>query len=618
MSIQADPERAGGGALKRWRERYISLYVDRPILCCGGCCCVLLLLTLLSIALGCMNIADQREGAWNILDAENTQTFMALNLARDAATTDDPAKLGSMVANRRLSLPGVEQHDELSASAGGYLSSSLFGSRRLWSPGRRLEESEKRSETLLIFYKSDKAGQETVFTPKRLREICLLERHWLSTAEVLQITLFDSVVGLFYGIGAEPKSRVMNTTAPTWECQELSQASVDATVAAIRADVMQNGARSSYGRFIHPDFVATGRSFVSRTYIAMQVEDDKKDQIPIVVLEYLGRRNGFFQDGLFHSSAYMGEEDRFIQNGDIRIRVVSSATDEFATMVQPDFLLAILSVFLVWVVLWSYMGSFFLGSVSMFQIIVSMPVGALIYKVLGIDYFEFLHILVIYLVLGIGADDVFVLLDTFRHLADTDAPLEEDGRYPRDTLFKIVEKTWMRTASAIFNTSFTTAMAFVSCSGSKAMPMRTCGWYAAITIILNYVFTITFTPAVMVIWHKYIQGKRCCCPQLTLRPEGKMAVDGAKREEKKLFLGGMGGQLFWEASEGTVVGNRKGRAQKPDKDFVKHIVMKHIKCKPGHAKSTSNLRRSSSRRETRTTTSSLNDGLAVKSSNTST
>ena len=33
-----------------------------------------------------------------------------------------------------------------------------------------------------------------------------------------------------------------------------------------------------------------------------------------------------------------------------------------------------------------------------------------------IEYFEFLHILVVYLVLGIGADDVYVFKDTFCHV----------------------------------------------------------------------------------------------------------------------------------------------------------------------------------------------------------
>ena len=37
-------------------------------------------------------------------------------------------------------------------------------------------------------------------------------------------------------------------------------------------------------------------------------------------------------------------------------------------------------------------------------------------------YFEFLHILVVYLVLGIGADDIFVFKDTFCHIVKASEP----------------------------------------------------------------------------------------------------------------------------------------------------------------------------------------------------
>merc|ERR1719253_940197 len=80
-------------------------------------------------------------------------------------------------------------------------------------------------------------------------------------------------------------------------------------------------------------------------------------------------------------------------------------------------MLAIGSVVIVWLLMWLHLGSCFLASAGMLQIILSFPITAILYwEVFRIRYFEFLHILVVYLVLGIGADDIFVLCDSWRHI----------------------------------------------------------------------------------------------------------------------------------------------------------------------------------------------------------
>ena len=63
---------------------------------------------------------------------------------------------------------------------------------------------------------------------------------------------------------------------------------------------------------------------------------------------------------------------------------------------------------------------------------------------------------------------------------------------------------YKRTASAVFNTSFTTAMAFVSTGISPMMSISTFGWFASVCICVNYLFVITFTPCVILIHHLYI------------------------------------------------------------------------------------------------------------------
>merc|ERR1712061_835992 len=109
----------------------------------------------------------------------------------------------------------------------------------------------------------------------------------------------------------------------------------------------------------------------------------------------------------------------------------------------------------------------------MLQIVLSLPISSIFYRGLfQIDCFQFLHVLVVCLVLGIGADDISVLVDSFRHVSVAAPP--GGGR---EQLMSILREAYFRSASAIFNTSFTTTMAFLSCSVSGVMPLRTLGWY---------------------------------------------------------------------------------------------------------------------------------------------
>ena len=54
-----------------------------------------------------------------------------------------------------------------------------------------------------------------------------------------------------------------------------------------------------------------------------------------------------------------------------------------------------------------------------------------------------------------------------------------------------------RTITAVFNTSFTTAIAFVATGVSPIMSISTFGWFAATCIVVNYVFAITVTPSLI-------------------------------------------------------------------------------------------------------------------------
>jgi hypothetical protein len=119
--------------------------------------------------------------------------------------------------------------------------------------------------------------------------------------------------------------------------------------------------------------------------------------------------------------------------------------------------------------------------------------------------------LAIFLVLGIGADDLFVMVDGWRQ-TEVDVP-RLNGEVTDDWYHRRLAVSYSRTMQAVFNTSFTTAMAFISTAISPIMPISAFGIYATLCIIANYVFVITLTPPAIMLHQKYFGGfvrKGCC------------------------------------------------------------------------------------------------------------
>lgn len=88
---------------------------------------------------------------------------------------------------------------------------------------------------------------------------------------------------------------------------------------------------------------------------------------------------------------------------------------EFQAVVQSDTLLALGSFGVVTTLVIIYTRSVFFGLLAMISVVLSMPAGLFLYSVVfRIIYFNNLHILVLFIIMGIGADNIFVLFDAWR------------------------------------------------------------------------------------------------------------------------------------------------------------------------------------------------------------
>merc|ERR1711871_1240353 len=86
----------------------------------------------------------------------------------------------------------------------------------------------------------------------------------------------------------------------------------------------------------------------------------------------------------------------------------------FNDMISSDLSYAFGSIMFVLLVMCVHSKSFFLGGLGMVQVLTSLPIALFFYRtVFGITFITQMHILSIYLVLGIGADDLFVFYDAW-------------------------------------------------------------------------------------------------------------------------------------------------------------------------------------------------------------
>lgn len=174
---------------------------------------------------------------------------------------------------------------------------------------------------------------------------------------------------------------------------------------------------------------------------------------------------------------------------------------EFTRISYQDLSFTMASILFVYYYICFYTGTLFIGALGMLQIILTLPLALFFYRgVFQVTFFNQLHVLAIYLVLGIGADDIFVFMDGWN---------QSINQY-RNTADRL-DATFKRAVYAMGATSSTTCVAFMATAVSPIMPIASFGIYAALGVFFNYVLAITLFPCVLMIWHYKLYG---CCARL--------------------------------------------------------------------------------------------------------
>jgi len=163
-------------------------------------------------------------------------------------------------------------------------------------------------------------------------------------------------------------------------------------------------------------------------------------------------------------------------------------------LIKSDIIWAFGAAMFLYLYLSLHMSSFILAFFSLLLILFSFGITQAVYVwVLGIDYFQALHLMSMFLVLGIAADDIFVFHDAWVQSAKLFAPYERHER---------MAYTIRRAYRQMVITSCTTSVAFLANYFSDLIPVCTFGVYAAIIVQVNFLLAITYFPAVEMMLEK--------------------------------------------------------------------------------------------------------------------
>uniref|UniRef100_A0A7S4DUM7 SSD domain-containing protein n=1 Tax=Lotharella globosa TaxID=91324 RepID=A0A7S4DUM7_9EUKA len=382
---------------------------------------------------------------------------------------------------------------------------------------------EQEADGATFWMTFEGSGSESIFTPANVQTICEIESLFWNTegySDYCQLngtssTCLDptkTITYTFYG-GTSGVS-----------CDLLSDSSVNATAGALYSGLSVNTSRQSSQFFMGSETETRSPRYTERTRARIPLgaplsgfvspSDRPLDQSIEYNKFYRRVRDKFFNFfGLENRWLHSAYREKVERNG-LRIKWYSSnlSSIESQDTILGDLVLALISILFVWGWMTYQMRSIFLSSFCMLSIVLSIPLSIVIYRdIFRVAYFAFLHILVIFLVLGIGADDVFVFYDGWRQAVDDEEVMQlmRDKPGQAAILEKRMEVAYKRTLETVFNTSFTTMVAFLATAISPIMPIATFGILAATCILINFVLVITLIPAVMMCHHLWFVKKRC-------------------------------------------------------------------------------------------------------------
>ena len=180
---------------------------------------------------------------------------------------------------------------------------------------------------------------------------------------------------------------------------------------------------------------------------------------------------------------------------------------QFDSFAPSGIVYAVGSGLSVLVIMSLHLNSLFLSISGLVQILCAFPFSYFLFRVaFGIIYFDAMCLLIIFVILGIGADDAFVLVDAFTQSHHLVVPSESESDSDDHRLLLVrMSYAYKRASKAMLVTTLTTAIAFGATALSPLMPIAAFGIWATLCVLANYALVITLYPCLVSIHYLYVR-----------------------------------------------------------------------------------------------------------------
>jgi len=140
--------------------------------------------------------------------------------------------------------------------------------------------------------------------------------------------------------------------------------------------------------------------------------------------------------------------------------------------------------------------SFFLAIAGMVMILLNFIPAILLYRfVFQFEYFGVLNMLGVFIILGIGVDDIFVFLDTWN---------ATEWHFPGQPFRVRIAEALAVAGKAMSVTSSSTALSFFANATSVFPAVYTFGIFCALLVICNFCSVCFVWPRVIAVWQYYV------------------------------------------------------------------------------------------------------------------
>lgn len=169
---------------------------------------------------------------------------------------------------------------------------------------------------------------------------------------------------------------------------------------------------------------------------------------------------------------------------------------------MKDVLCAFGSICFIFTLILVHTRSLWITGFAIFSIMSCFVITNLIYRVvLDFHYIGFFHVLTLFIVLGIGADDIFVFYDVWRNTAYESYP----------SLAHRLSDSYRKSVFSMLFTSLTTSVAFFASAISPLLATRSFGVFSGLVIIVNYISVVVYFPTVVTMYHTKFEKFKWPC-----------------------------------------------------------------------------------------------------------